>query len=344
MLANIALHGLETTIKNAIPRFHGSSRKGEQVEWSPTVIRFADDFVVLHRDLQVIRHIQQVAADWLKPMGLELSLKKTQISHTLNPVISDDKERVGFDFLGFTIRQFRVGNSRRLRSGFKRGYKTIIRPSEKSVKKHYAKLKQLSQILRGKSQRELIDTLNPVIKGWTNYFRTTSSSWTFNKLRYMTYRLLRRWAVRRQSKKDHTRWKLYESYFHPSQGKWQFSTDDGWLLFDHSETHIIKHIKVKDVRSPFDRDWVYWASRMARHPLIDRDEAILLKRQQGRCPVCEQFFMLGDKIDADHIVPVTAGGRKGRVNQQLLHQHCHQQKTSGDGSHQGKQYRDRTFA
>ncbi|MDV2996907.1 MAG: hypothetical protein N4J56_006612 [Chroococcidiopsis sp. SAG 2025] len=70
-----------------------------------SLIRFADDFVILHKDLAVIQRCQQIISEWLSELGLELKPSKTRISHTLNMY----EARVGLDFLGFTVRQFPVG-------------------------------------------------------------------------------------------------------------------------------------------------------------------------------------------------------------------------------------------
>ncbi len=94
LLANIALHGLEMAIVSAFPK-----------RQPPRVIRYADDFVVLHPDLTVIEQAQHVARDWLAGMGLELKPSKTQITHTRH----SHNAQVGFDFLGFHIRQYPVG-------------------------------------------------------------------------------------------------------------------------------------------------------------------------------------------------------------------------------------------
>src|SRR5579862_7940815 len=87
LLANIALHGLETTIVQSIP-----PRKGRK---PPNVVRYADDFVVLHADRRVIEQCGEVARNWLKPIGLELKASKTRLAHTLEKVDGD----AGFDFL-----------------------------------------------------------------------------------------------------------------------------------------------------------------------------------------------------------------------------------------------------
>ena len=94
LLANIALHGLETSMVQSFPRRRGFS--------PPTVVRYADDFVVLHAERQVIEQCAEVGREWLKPLGLELKASKTRIAHTLKKV----EGQGGFDFLGFNIRQY----------------------------------------------------------------------------------------------------------------------------------------------------------------------------------------------------------------------------------------------
>jgi RNA-directed DNA polymerase len=83
LLANIALHGLETAIRQAFPQT--KMIQGRQREWQPYVIRYADDFVALHEDETVIKHVQQLVNTWLAEMGLELKPSKTRITHTLTP-------------------------------------------------------------------------------------------------------------------------------------------------------------------------------------------------------------------------------------------------------------------
>ena len=88
LLANIALHGMEETIQKAFPFMNKNSRetwfhkKGE-VFYQPTVIRYADDFVILHKDKEVIQHCQHLIEEWLQGMGLKLKPEKTKIAHSL---------------------------------------------------------------------------------------------------------------------------------------------------------------------------------------------------------------------------------------------------------------------
>src|SRR5579883_256590 len=104
LLANIALHDLETAVRAAFP----SRKAGHPSAWKPLVVRYADDFVVMHEDLAVIERVQQIANAWLADIGLELKPSKTRITHTLRV----HSGNVGFDFLGFHVRQFPVGKTR----------------------------------------------------------------------------------------------------------------------------------------------------------------------------------------------------------------------------------------
>src|SRR5438132_589406 len=94
----------------------------------PKVVVYADDFVVLHEDHQVIQQVRQLVTEWLATVGLELKAKKTRICHTLE---AQSGLPVGFDFLGFHVRQYRVGRHRSGTSphGKRLGFKTFITPS-----------------------------------------------------------------------------------------------------------------------------------------------------------------------------------------------------------------------
>lgn len=121
LLANIALHGLETMVKQIVPK-----------KKAAIVVRYADDFVILHADRKHLLKVKAAVESWLAKLGLNLKAAKTRIAHTLNPY---EGEAAGFDFLGFTVRQFAVGKTHS-----KRGCKTIIKPSKKSVDKHMTKV------------------------------------------------------------------------------------------------------------------------------------------------------------------------------------------------------------
>lgn len=328
LLANIALHGMETRIKQAFPRWNASLGGHCQ---SPHLIRYADDLVVLHADLAVVKQCQQMLSEWLTQMGLTLHPSKTRITHTLHSY----EERVGFDFLGFTVRQFPVGKYHTAHNayGTALGFKTLIQPSQTSVKRHQEKLKQIIQWHQAATQSQLIDALNPVIIGWSNYFSTVVSSKAYQWLDHWLYLQLKDWATHRHPRQSQ-RW-IANKYWLINRGEgWRFATvspNGTQRLAVHNHTAIKRHIKVQSTRSPFDADWLYWSTRMGRHPQVNQRVARLLKQQQGKCACCHLFFKDKDLLETDHIIPRSKGGKDDFNNFQLLHRHCHDVKSAHDG-------------
>ncbi len=64
--------------------------------------------MVLHPELSVITSVKQIVAEWPNGIGLEMSEKKTRITHTLQWV---ENQKPGFNFLGFNVRQYPVGKT-----------------------------------------------------------------------------------------------------------------------------------------------------------------------------------------------------------------------------------------
>ena len=324
LLANVALHGLETAVTSSLPAH--KTQNGKRISWKSKIVRYADDLVILHRDLEAIKEIQDVVNHWLNDMGLELKPSKTRITHTLTPYNGN----VGFDFLGFNIRQLQAGKTHTGKDirGRRLSFKTIIKPSKEAIQRHSKRLQEIVRQHRGAPQTALITRLNPVIRGWTQYYATVASSKTFSKLDYLTFMKLRYWAKRRHP--NPTWRKVFPKYWRREAGHWSFATKTGLQLYRHSQTSIRRYIKVKGGRSPYDGDWVYWASRLGRHPELPKRVAILLQRQQGKCAWCELYFKNEDLPEIDHIIPTAHGGKGEYNNWQLLHGHCHDEKSMLD--------------
>ena len=92
------------------------------------------------------------------------------------------------------------------------------------------------------------------------------------------------------------------------------------------------HVKVKGDSSPYNGDLVYWSIRMGTHPEATKRVATLLKRQKGKCTYCGFYFREEDVLEVDHITPKAMGGKDEYKNLQILHRHCHDVKTTEDGS------------
>jgi RNA-directed DNA polymerase len=304
LLANIALHGLETAIDAVSKRYR------------VVVIRFADDFVLLCEDLPTLEAARQVLEAWLAEMGLRLNPSKTHVNHTFH----EHEGRVGFDFLSFRVRQYRVGQYHTYTYRGKPGMKTIIKPSPRAVRRHVKHLHEIVHQHRGGPQTGLIAALNPVIRGWANYHRTKIAQSTFDKVDQHLWYQLRGWARWRHSNKVKG-WQR-RRYWH-RQDDHEVFTDGTSVLIRHNATPIVRHIKVQGRRSPYDGDWVYWGQRLQREPTKPQWLTRMLKTQQGRCEVCRLHFMASDVIEEHHRDGNHANQRLS--NRVLLHGHCHDQ-------------------
>ncbi|MEG4838939.1 group II intron maturase-specific domain-containing protein, partial [Microcoleus sp. B9-D4] len=280
---------------------------------------------LIHEDLNVVKKCQEIIAEWLYDMGLELKSSKTKLTHTLNKLDGN----VGFEFLGFHVQQHEVGTYRAASNGhFKLGFNTLITPSKAKVKAHLAKIAEVIDTHKTTPQAALICKLNPIIRGWSNYYSTVVSKKTFNKVDHLTYDKLRAWA-RTRGKGNINKDKYWRTV---GDRNWCFSTENGIELTQHSDTPIVRHIKVKGVASPFDGNWTYWSKRRGEYPGTPNRVASLIKRQKGICSHCGLYFTSTDVVEVDHIKPTSLGGRDTYDNLQLLHKHCHDAKTATDGS------------
>src|SRR5206468_9613865 len=132
------------------------------------LVRFADDFVVLARSEAQARAALDAAGEILAGLGLELHPEKTR-------VVDLREGREGFDFLGCHFRA-RV-SGRMLERGIRRYY--LHRwPSQRSMKRIRAKVTARTGRNRAsvRDLREVIRELNPILRGWGNYFRTGNAA------------------------------------------------------------------------------------------------------------------------------------------------------------------------
>jgi len=334
LLANIALDGMIRLIENLFPKGTNGNKNYAKV------IRYADDFVVISPQVEVIQQCQIDLEEWLKPIGLELKPAKTRICHTLRKIeVNDEKVEPGFDFLGWNFRQYPVGKHQSGKTGGTKpkllGFKTLIKPSKKAIKAHADKVKEVIKTHKTAPQYALIKRLNPIIKGWCNYHSKVVSKETFSSLDNVTWQRLRAWTVSRCGKASY---KKLTKYFKKNGNRaWSFETQEGLRLLTHAETPITRHVTVRPEASPYDGNWTYWSTRKGTSFDVPKRVATLLKKQKGRCNLCGQYFSPEDIVEIDHILPTTLGGKNEYKNLQLLHRHCHDTKTATDGSYNSKE-------
>lgn len=327
LLANIALHGFETYITDKFPTRKTSRLahpEGKQFDiHEARVIRYADDFLILHEELEVIKKAKVLITQWMAEIGLKLNESKTKIKHTMYEV---EGNKPGVDFLGFHIQTYEVGKtkSNKRSNGKLLGHRTKVQPSKKSILHFKTQVKDILRRGHAMKPTEMLRIHNWFVRGWANYFKTGDSSGdTFRKLQNELYPAYLAWGRKKFSQRGNGY--IIKKIFHKSKySKWNF----GWKVGQHPhlattlyEFEYHKHVKVKGTNSPYDGNWEYWLLRRGDHALCPKDVRISLKKQKGRCKYCNHPFQLNDNMEVHHIDGNRANN-KG-VNKCLVHRHCH---------------------
>lgn len=338
LLANIALHGLENHLVQKVGRRPGPSGRANRGFAAKSkalgFVRYADDFVIIHENLEILNECIQETRVWLAGMGLEISEEKSAVKDA----------REGFMFLGFQCIMIR-------RKYVNWKYKILIRPSNQSVKKLLDKVRVIIRRNKASSSYDLIEKLRPLMVGWANYFRYSECASVFRKLTHMVFLKLRAWVFRRSVRLGRQATRL--RYF-PPRSEYYFegkSRRADWVLVGNKKvkrgtvnTNFLpyfswissrKHVKVKGDISPFDpSSAIYWTNRMNKYSPFPTSIRHLLQVQRCKCPLCGEAFTTPDTDDweIDHILPRSKGGANTYANMQLVHKTCHIQKTRSERS------------
>ena len=173
-----------------------------------TLVRYADDFVVMCRTRKDCEQAEARVKVILQRLGLELHPDKTR-----RVELYDGKQ--GFDFLGCHLHKRLSGKL--LEEKGKRLYFLQRWPSPRSMQRIRQRVKELTPRSRCHADlRDVIGDLNPVLRGWGNYFRTGNAARRFNQLDTYVWRRLRSLRVKRKGR--HLRpgeWERWShDYFH----------------------------------------------------------------------------------------------------------------------------------
>lgn len=336
LLANIALHGMRECCDQYINSLGGHRPNNRQ---ELTFVRYADDFVIFHKDKETVLNIKKVIEEFLKPIGLRLNSTKTRLVHSRNHY---DGLPPGFNFLGYHVVHHTKWNNMRLAFNKeepvnKVDFVRIITPSKEGLERHKRKLRDTIRQYKGVNQERLIQILNPIIRGWAYSKRTQIASKAFQALDKYVYDCLWKWARKRHPKMSKI--KLKQMYWHEIDGsKWVFAVkkpsknkndEPNYIRLQyHRRIKIVRHIKVKKDAAPFDGNFIYWAKRTGTSLVIPENKARLIRLQKGRCKICGNSFLPDDVIERDHIKPLALGGENRLYNVQAVHRYCHINKTS----------------
>ena len=223
VLCNLALDGLEQLVKSI-------ANRGDKINF----VRYADDWVCTAETREILEQkVLPIIVQFLNERGLELSKEKTKITHI------DE----GFDFLGFNLRKYKG--------------KLLIKPAKKGIKTFLASIQKIISSRKEAKVENLIQILNPKIQGWVNYYRHSVAKQIFSYVDANIFKALWTWAKRKHPGKS-TQW-VKDKYF-PQVGSksWCFcvKTEKGnkshLFLKSASDTHIVRHVKIKAEATPYD--------------------------------------------------------------------------------------------
>ena len=241
-LANGTLDGLERLLAQHFP--------ARPVPYPQVyLIRYADDFLISGRDRSLLEtKVKPLVEAFLQERGLTLSLEKTVITHISN----------GVDFLGQHLQTYRG--------------RLLVTPSTKNVQAFLEKVRTVIRKHRQSTAGDVIEHLNPVLRGWAFFHRHVASSRTYARVDHVIFTMLWAWARRRHPTKG-TDW-VRKRYFQTVGNRhWVFSgtvpDTDGTpvtlRLFATATCHYRRHIQVKATANPYDPAWrAYFARRHVR--------------------------------------------------------------------------------
>ena len=190
------------------------------------IVRYADDFVVMLAGQRAdAEALWDEISTVLAPMGLRLSAEKTRVCHI------DE----GFDFLGWRIQR----RAWRNRNG-KRAVYTY--PSKKALASIVDKIRTLTRRRSHRTLADLLRWLNPVLRGWCNYFRHGVSSRTFGYIDHYAF-----WRVVGWLQKRHLGLNMHTLTRRYAPG-WQIQAE-GIELF-RPETVVIERYRYRGTRIP----------------------------------------------------------------------------------------------
>ena len=227
-LCVITLSGLEKAVKEATSKYRDKVN----------VVVYADDFIITGATKDVlVNKVRPAVRKFLAERGLELSEEKTHITHIEN----------GFDFLGFNIRKYK-------------NQKLLIKPAKDNVLRFIRDITEVIKKHPTISAGELINMLNPKLRGWANYYKHVVSKRTFSYVDYTLYQALWNWALRRHRNKP-KEW-VVRKYFNKRGMGAPNSNFYGSVkvgeqkmeisLAQLSSIPIRRHVKIKGDATPYD--------------------------------------------------------------------------------------------
>ena len=201
----------------------------------------------------------------------------------------------GFDFLGW---HFKVQKNGKFRST----------PSVDNFKAFRKKVKHIVNN-SNYGAKEKATRLAPIVRGWRNYHKFCKMNGSRNSLYYIQTRAYK--VFNKETKQD-----CYSS---------KKLLDKAFPAVPYSEN---RHVMVKETKSPYDGDTVYWSERNSK--LYDGETSKALKKQNHKCASCGLKFIDEEKVHLHHIDGNHTNWKKN--NLEAIHESCHDYKHMSKGA------------
>jgi hypothetical protein len=194
------------------------------------------------------------------------------------------------------------------------------------------KLRDTYKRLQGSNAMCLIRVLNPILRGWANYYRGVVSSKVFGRLEGYVFWKTRRWISKTHPNKSYT-WRDQQYWMeHPAYpGKtWSFvDNGSGMVLYRIGCTRIQRHVLIQGKACLDDPDYRdYFEQRRRQSQQIEnfpKAAQRIIRRQQAQCPHCGQSLFNQEEVHIHHKTPRAKGGSNLVSNLVALHMVCHLQ-------------------
>jgi len=366
-LVNFTLNGLENiTVPDKITAFdeekfnyyvskglmYNKSSSIVQKTLTSSLIRYADDFIVVVNDKEQAEMISNKIDIFLQERGLNKNLIKSKIFKWEN--------NAKFDYLGFTFhyllekRFSKITMQRKHGKNFIRGG-LYVYPSKLKIQFFKNKIKKTIKSNLNVSPYRLVNVLNSIIRSWGNYFGIGTLR-VFSRLdHYIWHRIWR--YLRRKYKKVSTKnlvSRYFQGVFTPSGRTWQFhgtfnsvnkntmkrKGSVAWLLllsklnkpipaqmFSPSKALVKSSYYIDN--SLFNEYNLRVVELRSKKKSVDK-WSLLYKGQKGLCCVCGQSlgYLISENLEIYHLKKVSQlnvgdSSLKDINNLQLIHKSCH---------------------
>lgn len=316
ILCNLCLNGVDSIIRPNNPKVNTKEYKNLRGCWS---VRYADDIILFARtESKIINDYLPKLKYFLKVRGLNISKQKSKIINL---------EKESLDYLGWTF-SLVARNLKHNKTGFNKSV-LLTKPSIKGIRR--IKLKIKSYFKLNAPLRFIIRKLNPIIRGWVNYYRISfESTKVFRKLSGYILMLFWKWTKRNHPRKNKA-WIVRNYIFSTQTHSWLIGIkNQNWngspiLLVNPRTIPDIKITAVKTDKNPY-YDKEYFEKRHRVLIIKDFRKKIYIKHKY-KCAACGELLDNNEDVELHRIIPGKDGGKYTFTNTVPLHKTCHESVT-----------------